>query len=230
MKMSPEMAQMVGKSFGLGEGVIAGMRKGIFSPNTLAKAPTYSDKEIGALDRANVAWLNLGNTIQMAFGHFNAKHGGALVGDISKTVGEVMKLVEVFTKLGEKVKVFEVIDEIFKGWGLIFEGISSGIDKLMQFTGSGEKGGKDSVVGKNGELKENPVAMLRHWVGNKIDQAFAPQVTGPSASGGGNASNVTVQQNITHHGDAKDTQAVKDLHKTAINQAYRQRPAQKQGS
>ena len=195
------------KSFGLSEGTIAAMRRNAFNPTTISKAPTYSQSEISSLDKSNVAWSNLSNKIEMAMGHFNAKHGQGLVQDISKVADAVFKVIEAFEKLSEKMKLFAVIGKIFEGWGMIFNGISAGVDKLTGVTGS--------ATDKKGNLKTDPVSMLSNWIGDKI--------TGQSGG-------TTVNQNITHHGDAKDTKAVKDLHKSAINQAYRQRSAQRQGS
>lgn len=118
------------KSFGISEGMIAGLSRNAFRPEVLKKAPTYSTNEIGQLDKANIAWSNLGNKIEMAVGHFNAKHGGQLVGDISKIVNEVVKLVEAFTKLSEKLHVFELIGKAFEGWGEILTGVSDTIDSI----------------------------------------------------------------------------------------------------
>lgn len=235
--MSPEMAQFVGKSFGLTEGVMAGMRRGVFTPENFAKAPTYSDNEAASLAKSQVAWANLGNTIEMAFGHFNAKHGQALVGDISKTVAEVAKLAEAFTKLAEKVKLFSLIDDVFKGWGIIFDTIGTGVDKLMSLMGStGENGGKDSALDKSGNLKKDPMNMLSDWVvkhvmsANKMDNFHALQSNIQKVKDSHINSGVTVHQNIVHHGDAKDTQGVGDVHKTSVNNAFRQRPAQRRGT
>jgi hypothetical protein len=222
---------IVGKGAGLSEGTIAAMRRNMFTPEMLSKAPTYSGNEIGSLDKSNIAWSNLNNKMQMAFGHFNAKHGQSMVNDISKVVDQVLKLAEAFEKISEKLKLFEVINEIFKGWGLIFDTIGSGVDKLSGFLGKGETASTD----KKGNLKKNPVAMLSDWVGGQIDGHFASQdhMNGltPNVGGGKNVTNNTsINQNITHHGDAKDTKAVKDAHRQGINHAYRQRTAQRQGT
>ncbi len=118
------------KSFGLGDDMIAGLSRNAFRPEVLAKAPTYSDKEVEQLDKANIAWSNLANKIEMAFGRFNAKHGGALVTDISKIVDQVVKLSEAFVTLAEKTALFENLTKVFIGWGYIFETIGKGVDAL----------------------------------------------------------------------------------------------------
>lgn len=208
------------KSFGVSEGTIAAMRRNAFNPAIMKNAPSYSDKEIGQLDKANIAWSNLGNRIEMAFGHFNARHGLTLVKDISMIADKVLKLAEAFEKLAEKLKLFQALGKVFEGWGLIFNAIGGGVDKL-----TGGKGAED----KKGNLKKDPVSMLSDWVGSKIDEHFAvaPNVQSPQV---GANNTTTINQQIVHHGDAKDTHGVKSTHRDAINQAYRQRSAIGQGS
>lgn len=116
------------KSFGLGDDMIAAMTRNAFRPDVMAKAPTYSDSEIRNLDKANAAWKNLGNTVEMAFGRFNAQHGGKLVTDLNNMIGPVVKMTEAFVKLADKMKLFETLGEMFKGWAFIFEGITKAID------------------------------------------------------------------------------------------------------
>lgn len=118
------------KSFNISDNMIAAMTRGAFRPDVLKKAPIYSDKEIGALDKANIAWSNLGNKIEMAIGHFNAMHGGQLVKDISMIVDKVLKLSEAFVLLAEKLKVFQLIGKAFEGWTKIFSGVSAGVSEV----------------------------------------------------------------------------------------------------
>lgn len=218
-----DVGNQVLKSFGISEGTVAAMRRNAFNPDIMSKAPMYGDNEIASLNKSNIAWSNLGNKIEMAFGHFNAKHGQQLVSDISKIVDEVMKFVEALNTLAEKLKIFEVIGEVFDGLtksmrllnGESIEAIEKS-DKKKHHFGDGTwwmnavNGAEDSLI--NLSSTKN----------------LAPSL--PPVQGGA-ASNVTnIHQNIVHHGDAKDTKAVKDTHKAAINQAYRQRSAQRQGS
>src|SRR5665213_1518970 len=88
-KLPKDVGNTMLKSFGLGEGTIAAMRRNAFTPGVMNKAPTYSDKEIGNLDKSNIAWANLGHHIEMAFGHLNAKKGQSLVADITKVADAV---------------------------------------------------------------------------------------------------------------------------------------------
>jgi hypothetical protein len=118
------------KSFGISDATIAAMGRNAFRPEVLSKAPTYGDREIGQLDKANIAWSNLGNKIEMAFGHFNASHGAQLVQDLSKVTDQVIKLVEAFQKLADKIKLFDWIGKVFEGWSLIFSGAAKGVDAI----------------------------------------------------------------------------------------------------
>ncbi len=223
------------KSFGLSEGTIAAMRKGVFNASNFAKAPTYSDPENSQLNKVDVAWANLGQSIQMAMGHFTSKHGMGLIKDLSKATAEILKLANAFTTLAEKVKLFDAIDEIFKGWGMIFESIGSGIDKLTGLFGEGAKGA--GVTDKKGNLKENPIEMLNKWTSKKIDQYFddkpkvsehvAPQVRAVHHA---NNQHVEVSQTLNFHHDGKDAKKTGDSVHKAVKHAYRQYQAQAQGT
>lgn len=224
-KLPQDLGNNVLKSFGLSEGTISAMRRNAFNPGVMSHAPAYSDKELGALDKANIGWSNLGQKIEMAFGHFNAKHGGQLVNDISKLTTEVFKLVDAFTMLAEKLKLFKVIGMIFQGWNLLTRDATKTVNNFQK---EGLKGRASAVFD---EYKSMGQAMIEAFSGEVAPQGH--QVILPSgvrgALGQGN-STTTIHQNIVHHGDAKDTKAVKDTHMHAINQAYRQRAAQRQGS
>ena len=120
------------RSFGMGDSMIAALSKQAFNPKALAKAPTYSDNEIQALDRANIAWSNLGTKIEMAIGHFNAMHGGQIVAEISKITDTVLKLINAFVELADKLEAFKWIGKAFEGWTTIFNGLGTAVDKINQ--------------------------------------------------------------------------------------------------
>lgn len=110
------------KSFGLGDDMIAALTRNAFTPEVMAKAPLYSDAEIERLDRANAAWKNLGQTIEMAFGRFNSEYGPEMVQNISNLVPEVIRLTEAFTQLADKMGLFETLGETIKGLGAFLRG------------------------------------------------------------------------------------------------------------
>jgi hypothetical protein len=118
------------KGFGVSDKMIAALGRKAFTPEMLQKAPTYSDKEIGELDKANAAWSNLGNAIEMSIGKFNAKHGVELVEGISKIVEKVVQLAEAFERIASSIKLFEVVGKIFEGWTHIFNGATAAVDAI----------------------------------------------------------------------------------------------------
>jgi hypothetical protein len=133
------------KSFGVGDTMIAAMNRRAFTPQQLSKAPTYSDKEVQSLDRANIAWSNLSTKIQMTVGHFNALHGGQLVQDISILTDKALKLANAFMKFSDSAKLFERINQIFEGWGIIFDQLTSAAKVLNDlFSGDFQKQDKAS--------------------------------------------------------------------------------------
>ncbi len=120
------------KSFGVSDAVFAAMRQNAFRPEVLNRAPVYTDSEIKSLSRADAAWKNLGTSIEMAFGRFNAKHGEELVANIEKIVKSVIKLSESFMTFAERIGLFDKITKIFDGWKLIFDLISSTIKDIQK--------------------------------------------------------------------------------------------------
>lgn len=235
------------KSFGLGDNMISALDRGAFSKAMLQKAPTYGDKEIGALDKANIAWSNLGNKIEMAVGHFNAKHGGQLVKDISLMVDSLLKLAEALQKVSERFKLFQTVSHGIEGVANSFKLISEVFDK---FNGKESKKG-DLLYQKPGQemfpgFKDSPVGkFFSEMFGNAGSQAtpdaprtfpnpaipsnaIAPRVkpTGPT----GTNQNIEVNQSLHFQHDGKDHKKTSDSTKKAVQDAYRQIAAQGQGS
>lgn len=166
------------KSFGVSDGMIAALTRKAFRPEVLSKAPTYSDGEVKSLDRVNAKWANLGDKIEKSIGHFNAKHGDELVDGIGKVTDKVLKLVDAFATLAEKLKVFEGIGKVFEGWGIIMNGLSTGVDALNGAMNDPKKAEslKDSFLGFVSELPSVMEAMVDEAIGD-------PRLGAPSAAG-----------------------------------------------
>jgi hypothetical protein len=243
------------KSFGISEATIAAMRRNAFRPEMFAKAPTYSDRETAQLDKANIAWSNLGNKIEMAIGHFNARHGTQLVNDLSKITDQVLKLVEAFQRLAEKLKLFQWIGKVFEGWTMIFTGAAKGVDAI---TGAVADPKKREQLGSDVTdfFKEMPgvfKAMIDdispetkdkfkkilygdtpfyHPLGATAagpSQVIAPPMS-PVPSAPGSTQNINVNQNLNFQHDGKDHKRTSDSVKKAVQDSYRQMSAQGQGS
>lgn len=213
------------KSFNLSEGTIAAMRLGKFNAKTFAQAPKYGENEIESLNKSNIAWSNLGNKIEMAFGHFNAKHGQQLVNDLSRLVTEVMKFADALTILADKLKIFEVVGEVFDGLTKSMRLLNGEtVDQI-------QKSDKKKHHFGDGTWWMNAINSAEDKFFEVNDRKLLPQGTWKPGMGTITPSeNTTINQNIVHHGDAKDTKAVKDVHRQGVNNAYRQRHAQRKGS
>lgn len=231
------------KSFGLSEATISGMARNAFNPGVFAKAPTYSDKELGSLDKSNIAWSNLGQKIEMAFGHFNAKHGQELVGEIDHIAMAVIKLSEALILLADKAKVFGLIGWAAEKATALLQVMGIGVDDALGKHKKGDNAvlGKDSWIRKALDWRDDVDKKgLNFFDQHKTDigdallkgQSYSANAIAPPVSAGGAGSVTNINQNITHHGDAKDTHGVKAVHGAAArdyNHAYRQRQ-QGQGS
>ncbi len=225
----------------------------------LKKAPTYSDKEIAALDRANAGWSNLGNSIEMAIGKFNASHGEKMIDDISKLVPEVLKLAEAFVTLADKAMVFEALSKTFEGWTYIFKGLGYVIDsfeKTFMSDGKPKKpenpnakapietgGGLMSVFGGGGLTDEQKAAVAKYKKerGAKGGSVVpgAPSVkpsdtvkpNAPTNINNGTQTNTTtINQNLNFQHEGKDAGKVAADTKRATKDAYRQNPALRQAN
>lgn len=237
------------KSFGLGDEMIAALTRQAFRPEVLKKAPTYSDSEVKQLDKANIAWSNLGNKIQMAVGHFNAMHGEALVRDISMIVTQVLKLTEAFIKLAEKIHLFQGIGKVFEGWGKIFGAINSTVDSFTKTIGQPGKqekmlkdtleGGKNFILGAALDVYDKFVkptaagSAIASGTKHVLDTVAMAKAIVPSVSNALNSNNtqnhdVNITNNFAHPGvDSKQTSH--DMQKS-LNHYYRNSSAISQGA
>lgn len=217
------------KSFGLGDNFISGLSRNAFRPDALNKAPTYSDKEVSQLDKANIAWSNLGTKIEMAVGHFNARHGVELVNDFSKITTQVVKLAEAFTRLAEKIHLFDGIGKVFEGWTKIFSGATSTVNQFQT-----PQGRRELASDAKNFVSEMPGTFLEigkdlaSW-GNQIRK----EVFSPTPPKGGLQGSTVSQQNdvvINNHFQHPGTDHNMTSHsmKHAVNQAMRQLGSQYQ--
>lgn len=239
-KFAQQVPQDVGnqmlKSFGLSEGAIAAMRRNAFRPEVFSKAPTYGEGEIKSLDKVNVAWSNLGQKIEMAFGHLTAKDGLKIVGEISKMTTEVLKLVDALAKLADKLQIFKGIGKIFEGWSMILNGVTDTVDKVGKNKAGPAEGGKEALKNMFEGLAEAAHGAFL-TAKDALDtpspadvaaqRSLAPPVQGAPSS---KTQNINVNQNLNFQHDGKDAKKTgQSVHK-AVKDAYRQLPAQGQAS
>jgi hypothetical protein len=224
-----DLSNSVMKSFGLSEGTIAAMRRNVFTPAMFAKAPTYSEGETKQLDRVNVAWANLGNKINMAFGHFTSKHGMQLVGDLSKITDSVVKLADAFMRLADKLKFFQGIAKVFEGWSMIFNGITGAVNDITN-----DKGGV--LTGMWNKTKQVGAGAMDVYKGMQIDEQERMQamiqrnaMEFQNRNSGGNTNTTTVNQTLNFQHDGKDHNKTANSVNKAVQKAFRQNGALKGG-
>lgn len=220
----PDVANAMIKSFGVSEGTIAAMRKGVFNPEMFKRAPVYSDKEVNQLSKVDVAWSNLGTKIQMAMGHFTSKHGMQLVKDVTVLVDLMVKLAETLVTIGEKLKVFEVFKDTIK---LINESLTGVVSLMGGDVKAREIGGAiGSLFTKDFTSKNSKDSEAKYQ--QQLLNRISPKVNAPNSSQNVNNHDVTMNLNFNHDGkDAHKTGA--SVHKS-IKDAYRQIGAQNQGN
>lgn len=235
--------QMI-KSFGVSDGVIAAMRRNAFRPDVFAKAPTYSNNEVGQLDKVNVAWSNLGNKIEMAFGHLTSKHGMDIVKDLSKMTDGVIKLADALAVLAEKSKVFLAIGWAAEKIATTMNLLGVGIDDA---TGSHKKEDNAKLFGKDSKL--TGAMNWRDDVDKTVIDFFKKNhetiAAGMMAGAGGGIpmippstqtpakqqtinNNANINNNFQH--DGKDHKKTGHSVQKSVNDAFRQIQAQGQGS
>lgn len=215
-RLNPAIGNVALKSFGLSEGVIAAMRRGVFRPSILNRAPTYTDNEIQQLNKANVAWANLGNTIEMAIGRWNAAHGPKLVDDISKLVPKVLDLANAFVKLADTLKIFEGISKAIEGWTMIFGGASSVVSNFAE--------------GVKNPAKMNQIGGQYNDFISAIPGALKLMLDDIRGVGPKPSQNITINQNLNFQHDGKDHVKTSNSVKKSVNDAVRQMTSQGQGS
>lgn len=238
------------RSFGLGDNIIAGLNRQAFTPQQLQKAPTYSDKETGQLDKNRASWSNLGNTIEMAVGHFNAKHGQELVEGISKVLPKVIELVNAFMKLSEALKLFEWFGKMIEGWSEIFNVITGSVNAVTGAITDPKKA--DALKNKVGSFITSDLPTMAKYAASSVFGGGEKSALAPASAGGVDASgkisprgasptmpgqpatqnntqNINVNQNLNFQHDGKDAVKTGDSVKKAVNAAVRSNPAQAGG-
>jgi len=165
-------------SFGVGENVQSAMDRNVFTDKNLKAAPTYSKGEVGELDKANIAWSNLKNKIEMSIGHFNAEHGVELVTGISKITDQVIKLAEAFAGFADKIHLFEWFGKAIEGWTKLL-GLFSGavVDAGAAIEKKGVKGAVlDAAKGVGSYLKDSVMGDENEQAGVKAEADLAKKI------------------------------------------------------
>lgn len=218
------------KTMGLSENIIAAMRRNVFTNEMFRQAPTYNQKDLSNLDKANVAWLNLGAKIEMAIGKMNAQDGLQIVKDLDKLTTALLDLASALVWLSEKLQVFDTISNIVNGLVApikLLKGEDLGkVSKEMKSTNDGRAFGQgtwwmnilDSAFNATLENRDMQSQMFETMKREQL-------IKGAGASGG----STTVNQNIQFQHDGKDYDKTVQSVNEGTQKAFRTSKALKGG-
>lgn len=227
-------------SMGINPAMIAAMQRNAFNEKAFKAAPIYSDKELGNLDKANIGWSNLSNEIEMAFGHFNAKHGTELVKEFTTLTRGAEKFAESLEHISEKFKVIETAGHALEGIGNTFKLIGEIMDKFqgkeskkgdLLYTPPGQEavpGFKDSPVGHFLSAAWGAIAPGSSGPSNiEINPAHIPvpaEIARPNTSHSAHTTNrtTTFNQQFHYQHDGKDSKKNASDMRKVHQDAYRQ--------
>lgn len=116
--MSPEIGREMFKSFGVTDSMYAASRRNAFDPKTLARAPILSTQEIANLTEMNSLFGDSEYRIEKLFRSLSANKSTLdFIREVNKMVIAITDLINAFSMLEEKYKVFETIGGLTKKSG-----------------------------------------------------------------------------------------------------------------
>lgn len=226
--VSPEIAKQLAGSFGISESVFAAMRNNAFRPDVFAKAPIYSDAQIKQLANVEVAWANVAQKIEMAFGRFTSKHGLEIVRGIEGIIVPLEKLISKLVDLSEKFKIFQLMGKVLGGIADYLGAIDEGMDV---------KSGKKPVpkVTDKDNIFRRMLFQSNFWqdaIGDLGTNEYRPKSGGPvdltnvlpkpKGYGGPTSHPLNANTIVNFHGPVTDPKKTADMTSKAIKDTYKQ--------
>lgn len=108
----PDVSNRILQSFGISDGAIQALRSSSVDLSKIAPSNLYSQREQKALNAMGVAWSNLANQIDKAIGRLNVRFGPSLLKDLTLLTTQMLKLVEAFALLIDKLHVIKGISKV----------------------------------------------------------------------------------------------------------------------
>lgn len=210
-KNIPDVANEILKSFGLSDKTIQALRTSTVDLTKVDPSHMYTSAQRAKLNDVNIGWTMLGDKIEHSFGKLNAKFGPKLISDISRLADQVLRMVDAFAALAEKLQVIQVIGESFKGWTEIFSTVTQMVNDV---NGTSKKHNVNSLLPSADSLK----LFLKDMIGQG-----APKPEFAKHGAAAHINNVNVNNHVTIHGVTNPDEVPKHLNKM-INDAYRQIP------
>lgn len=233
----------VADTFHLSNNIQAGMVRGGFNQNILDSAPTYTDKEVGKLDKIRQDWEKIETMIEMGIGKLTAQFGDKFLPQIADLVKQFFDLARVILELADSLKVFKLIAMSLKGWAEIL-GIGTAVIKASDASKSINDLDKNKTVQKRVKEEEFTPSnvlgdLLRDFLKTPAKAGESPGGANsavpviPANAGQTNnhhAQEIHVNQNINFAHNGQDTQRMTRDLKTTVQDAYRQISSQLQVS
>jgi len=170
-------------SFGLSNDVIQTLKTSTLDLEKVSLSHRYAPGEINALNKMAIAWSQLGDKVEHALGRLNVRFGPSLLKDLFQLTDAVLKLVNAFASLAEKLQVLK------------------GISKLINITaGVTEFAAKDVDLIRKGKGAEI-VNQIGHGLTNafeSVSQYVKPLSTGLQPAGVVPTSHTTININEAH--------------------------------
>lgn len=207
------------KSFGLGDNVVAALEKNAFRPEIFKQASVYSDKTVAGLNASAIAWSNVADKFEHAFGMITSKFGGPLAADFEKLVDPVAHLAAAIIELSDKMKLLQGIGKTFEGWAKILNlGAGGGL-------GAPAKGGVVDKINPTGTAPL-PWNIPELWQQLKNELRAQERLDERNQKKNAPAGPTTINQ--TFNGKA-EPEKVKDATVDGVTKAHGQSPALKGG-
>jgi hypothetical protein len=210
-KNVPDVANEIMKSFGLSEKTIQALRTSKVNLANVPRSQMYNGRETEALNKANIAWAELGSKLEHGYGRLNAKFGPQMVHDVSVLADSVLRLADAFGQLVQQTELLKGLDTFAK-W--VTTDTKFAVDLVKELTGKGDK------------KKAGMLPTLQ-----QLDGWIADHVGGPTRAQAMKSIQNNVTTNVTVHGIAdgeelahKVSGAVKKHMGIQNNDAARQMP------
>lgn len=244
--MDKDIIERVMNSFGVtSDTVKAGLFKGVFNEKNFQKAPSYGTDEINQLNKLNIAIKNLKQELEMAFGHFFSRHGQEFVDGLQKIITPVLKMVEAFTRLAEKLEVFKLMGEAFNGWSIALNGAANAFERLNPKVDAKQKAKDEEAlnsfsntidklsVGDQLQLffkglfgvKEDAEFFKQRGI-QPLQNGIAPKVPLTLPQSQDKTQNIDINQNLYFQHEGKDHNQIKESTSQSVNNAWKQLWAQ----
>ncbi len=243
---NPALRNYTMESFGLGPNAVGAMATSNMDLSKIDKRHIRSEGQINSLAKVSEGFTDIEVKIKDAFANFTAKHGNEIVQGLDLITTKVIKLVESFTVLAEKLKVFQVLGTVFEGWGKIFDVAAGAVDYTKDAFDFKKGGGNEKRALEMRQLYKDIWGTLSQGVQGVIGEARVgvglDATTGPKASDAlgkgslpkadrklpdqGSNTNINVKQELVFQGNGENSQEVSRAHERAVAMAYRQSIAQ----